>query len=105
MKSGTVACAIAATPESTYCSPHAISQNGTAFETTPRTAHCRHAARSSESARRPPSVAARYAKRRPPASSVRPHMSADGDRPPSTATLMKRYDEPQSDARTTSSGQ
>ena len=54
MKSGTVACAIAATPESTYCSPHAISQNGTAFETTPRTAHCRHAARSSESARRSP---------------------------------------------------
>ena len=35
---------LAATPESTYCSPHAISQNGTALETTPRTAHCRHAA-------------------------------------------------------------
>jgi hypothetical protein len=59
VKSGTVAWAIAATPESTCCSPHAMSQNGTAFAITPSTAHCRHEARSSETARRVPRVTAR----------------------------------------------
>ena len=59
MKSGTVDWAIAATPESTCCSPQATSQNGIAFAMTPSTAHWRHEARSSATARRLPIVAAR----------------------------------------------
>ena len=67
---------------------------------TPSTAHWRHERRSSATARR-------FAHRRDEirraattaAIAARAHMSGAGSRPPSTATLMKRYDAPQRAAR------
>ena len=55
LKIGTDACTTAARPESMCCSPHAISQNGTAALSTPSTAQWRQAARRSATARVQPS--------------------------------------------------
>ena len=59
--------------------------------------------------RRPPCpvpiVAMRYASRTTPAISVRAAISAPGEKPPSTPTLMKRYDAPQREASVRRSGQ
>ncbi len=58
-KIGTVACAIPASPESMYFSPHPISQNGAAALRMPSTIACRHASRSRRKAFRAPSVTIR----------------------------------------------
>ena len=54
---------------------------------------------------RVPIVAMRYANSTPPAIAVRASISAPGEKPPSTPTLMKRYDAPQREARISRRGQ
>ena len=54
LKIGTDDWTTAARPESMCCSPQAISQNGSAAFSTPRTRQCRQAARSSAVARSRP---------------------------------------------------
>ncbi len=105
VKSGTVDCAMAAIPESMCFSPHATSQNGTAFAIAPITSHWRHEARSSRSARVQPNDRTTYASSTAAAMPARAHIIGAGSIPPSTATLMKRYEAPQTDARSRSSGQ
>ena len=102
-KIGTVAFAIAATPESTFVSPHAMSVNGTAVLTAPRTiagfvifrmslqALC-HPWRATSN---PMSGIADRASRKP--------IVVVGSSS-STATLMNMKEEPQSAARTSRSG-
>ena len=103
MNIGTVACAIPATLESMCFSPQATSQNGSAALITPSTRQGNHAARSWASALRPPSRQARYPSSTTPAPKPRTAISTDGSTS-STATLMKRYEAPQTAARTKISG-
>ena len=105
MKSGTVDCAMAAIPESTCFSPHATSQNGTALAIAPIASHWRHEERSSPSARVQPNDRRTYANSTTAAMAARAHIIGAGSIPPSTATLMKRYEAPQTDARSSSNGQ
>ena len=107
MKSGTVDCATAAMPESMCFSPHATSQNGSAFAIVaddeplaPRRAQLAHGPRVRRSCRHERSRAARS-----PRCVARAHISGAGSSPPSTATLMKRYDAPQTAASTPISAQ
>jgi hypothetical protein len=104
LKIGTDACTTAARPESMCCSPHAISQNGIAAFTRPSTRQCCHAARSSRAARVRPSRQRTYPSRTAAAISVRAAIIGAGAMS-STATLMKRYEAPQTDARSSSIGQ
>ena len=87
-----------------YCSPHAISQNGSAALSTPSTRQCRHAARSSASASSRPSRQTMYPSSTAAASSVRKAIIGAGSIS-STATLMKRYDAPHTAASVRSIGQ
>ena len=94
LKIGTVEFAIAATPESMYFSPHAMSVNGIAPLTTPIASPCHPAARTSASASRQPLLATRKPPRRSAATASRISIIAGGEKS-RTATLMKRYDAPQ----------
>ena len=69
------------------------------------TTHRCHEARSSDTARGAPIVRVRNARSTSAAIAARAPISAEGSSPPSTATLMKRYDAPQSAARTRIKGQ
>ena len=89
-KIGTDEFATAATPESTYFSPQAMSVNGIAAFRTPSTSPGRHAA---PIARQPYREAAKTSSTGA-AHASRISISAAGDRS-RTPTLMKRYDEPQ----------
>jgi hypothetical protein len=100
-KSGTVAFAIAATPESMYFSPHAINVNGTAALTVPSTRPGRQALASSLSPRPTPSRSSTNGTRSATAMTSRKNIIAAGSIS-STATLMKRYDAPQTAARNAS---
>jgi hypothetical protein len=104
LKIGTDAWTTAASPESMCCSPHAISQNGIAALSRPRTRRCRQAARSSSRARAAPKRQTTYATSTAAASSVRTAIIGAGSIS-STATLMKRYDAPQTAARSRIIGQ
>jgi hypothetical protein len=88
-KMGTEAFAIAAMPESTCFSPHAISVNGMAPFKTPRTTPFRPVARSAATASRRPILATRNVSKTAPASSSRSSIIGIGSIS-STATLMKR---------------
>ena len=103
-KIGTDAWAIPAMLESMCVSPHATSVIGTAAFTMPRTRHGTQARRSSASADAAPVRCTRYAVSSTAAiRSLRSVIAAGGMS--STATLMKRYDAPHIDARSTIRGQ
>ena len=97
MKSGTVAFAIAATPESMCVSPQAISVNGSAALTSPSTRPARHAPRSSAKPFRTPSRQSTTGTSSAAATASRTNIAGAGSIS-STATLMKRYDAPQTNA-------
>ena len=69
------------------------------------TTHWRHDARSSAIVRRTPQRPQDVREEHVAAIAARAHISGAGSSPPSTATLMKRYDAPQTDASRSSSGQ
>ena len=104
VKSATVDWAIPAIPESMCFSPHAMSQNGSAFATTPITTQRRHEARA-PGRRGCPILAARRPNSTTAAIEALAHIRGAGSRPPSTATLMKRYEAPHTAARDRRRGQ
>jgi len=89
---------MAATPESTCFSPHAISVNGSAPLITPKTSPSRQALPICVNASRVPSRAARKPTRSTAAINRRSVISTVGSKS-RTPTLMKRYDAPQIAAR------
>ena len=88
-----------------YFSPQATSQKGSAALSRPSTSDGRQASRRRANAVPAPMVAARYPSSTTPASSARAAISAPGESPPSTPTLMKRYEAPQRDASVRMRGQ
>ena len=86
-------------------SPQATSQKGSAALSRPSTSAGLQASRRRATAVAVPMVAARYPNRTSPASKARAAISAPGESPPSTPTLMKRYEAPQRDASVRISGQ
>ncbi|MEP6892660.1 MAG: hypothetical protein ABI927_02670 [Gaiellaceae bacterium] len=103
-QSGTVTCAMAATPDSMWVSLEPTNQNRTAAFRAPKASAGRHAARRSASILRQPTVVARYAVSATAAISVRVAINVAGLKPPSTPTLMKRYEAPHVAASASRSG-
>ena len=102
-KIGTVACAIPATVESMCFSPQAMSQKGSAALNSPKKNVGRPAARSCDTASPAPRVTTRNTRRSRPAPSALADIITLGSRS-STATLMKKYELPQSPASRSSQG-
>ena len=102
-KIGTVAFAIAATPESTYFSPHAIRTNGKAAFRNPIPNAFQPVPRTSAAASRVPDRQTSTGTSTALASTRRKNIIAVGSTS-STATLMKRYEAPQIAAMIASSG-
>ena len=102
-KIGTVACAIPATLDSMCFSPQAMSQKGRAALKQPNTRVARPAARSSVVDQATPFVTKRNTSSIRPATSARTHIITEGSRS-STATLMKKYELPQSPERSSTQG-